>query len=125
MDTLLSAVLAAGGYWLLHAYASALGERLRGRSRLTARALTRALARDRALLRGAAVPLGVIVLAWVTGAGQGTAVTAALWSAVACLFAFELLAGARAGARGSELAVEGCVGLLLGLAVIGMRLLLH
>jgi hypothetical protein len=125
LDTLLSAVLAACGYWLLHAYAGVLGERLRGGTHLSAGGIARALARDVALLRGAAVPLGVIVVAWIGGAAQGDAVTAALWSSVACLFGFELLAGARAGASAPELLVEGCVGLLLALAVLGLRVLLH
>ena len=109
LDTVASAAIAAALYWLAHAYAELLGHRLEQRERLTAGALGRALAHDRAILRGAALPLAVLAVCWATGAAQQTAVTAALWTTIASLVAFELLAGrtrprapARAGARGGR-----------------------
>jgi hypothetical protein len=125
IDTLLSAVIAACTYWLLHAYATVLGRRLAGEERLDARALLAALAHDWALLRGAAIPLTALLLAWATGATQRTAVLAALWSAVAGLVGFEVLAGIRARARPRELALEAAVGLAMGLAVLSLKIVLH
>jgi hypothetical protein len=125
LDTLASALVACCGYWLLHAYASVLGARLAEREPLTARALGRALTHDRSLLYGAAIPLTAIVIAWIAGASQGTAVTAALWSAIATMIALELLAGLRAHSRGAELTLEVGVGVALGVAVLAVRVLLH
>jgi hypothetical protein len=125
LDTVVSAVIAAGLYWLAHAYATVLGRRLTTRERLTTRSLWRALVHDWALVRGAAVPLLVILLAWATGAAQETAVSAALWSAAVSLLAFELLAGIRSRATPSELALELGVGLVMGLGILALRIVLH
>jgi hypothetical protein len=125
LDTVVSAVIAAGLYWLAHAYATVLGRRLTTRERLTTRSLWLALVHDWALVRGAAVPLLVILLAWATGAAQETAVSAALWSAAVSLLAFELLAGIRSRATPSELALELGVGLVMGLGILALRIVLH
>ncbi|HEX5225538.1 MAG TPA: hypothetical protein VFW29_10460 [Solirubrobacteraceae bacterium] len=125
LDTLLSAGVAACGYWLLHSYATVLGERLRGAVRLDLRTLATTLSHDRALLRGAAVPLVVIVITWLAGADQELGVRVALWTTVACIFVFELTAGLRSGAAPHEVALEAGIGLLLGLALLALRLLLH
>jgi hypothetical protein len=125
LDTLLSGFVAELGYWLLHSYATVLGERLRGAVRLDLRTLGATLAHDRALLRGAAIPLVAIVVAWIAGADQELGVRIALWTTVACIFAFELLAGMRSGAAPHEVALEAGIGLLLGLSLLALRLILH
>jgi hypothetical protein len=125
LDTVGSALIATGLYWLAHAYASVLGRRLATHERLTTGALRRALAHDWALVRGAAIPLLVLLLAWATGAAQDTAVTAALWSAVVALIAFELLAGIRSRASAGELALDLSVGLTMGLGVVALKVVLH
>ena len=125
LRTLLSAVIAACLYWLLHAYALALGHRLGRPERLSPRALTLALAQARPLLRGAAIPIAALIVAWTAGAAQGTAVTIAMWSAIACLVIFELVAGLRSRAAPSELALDASVGLTLGVAVLALKIVLH
>jgi hypothetical protein len=120
-----SAVIAAALYWLAHAYAAVLGRRLATRERLTARALWRALVHDWALIRGASIPLLVLIVAWAAGAAQTTAVDAALWSAVASLIGFELIAGIRSRATPGELALELGVGAVLGLGILALKILLH
>jgi hypothetical protein len=124
-DTLASAVLATGVYWLAHAYATLIGARLRESARLTARELARALAHDLAIVRGAAVPVAAVFVGWVAGAGIETAVTAALWCAVASVVAFELLAGVRARATRAELLLDLAVGAALGSAMILLKIVLH
>jgi len=124
VDTVLSAVVAAGLYWLLHAYATALGSRLAEREPLSAGMLARALAHDWALLRGAAIPLGALLLAWSGGAAQRTGVLIALWSAVISLLALELAAGVRSRLNGRELALQAAVGVSLGVGVLALRVLL-
>jgi TM2 domain-containing membrane protein YozV len=125
LDTVASAAIATALYWLAHAYAELLGRRLALQHRLSLGTLARALAHDWAIVRGATLPLLVLVIAWVTGAAQQTAVTAALWSAIASLVAFELIAGVRAHAGARELALEGCVGAAMGIAILALKIVLH
>jgi hypothetical protein len=124
-DTIASAAIAAALYWLAHAYAELLGHRLEQHERLTAGALGRALAHDRAIIRGAALPLVVLAVCWAAGAAQQTAVTAALWSTIASLVGFELLAGVRARASPRELALEAGVGAAMGVAILALKIVLH
>lgn len=125
LDTVASTVIAAALYWLAHAYAGVLGRRLVEQQRLTASALVRALGRDLAIVRGAALPLLALVLAWATGAALQTAVTAALWSAIASLIAFELIAGIRSRATAGELALDAGVGAAMGIAILALKIVLH
>ncbi len=125
LDTIASAAIAAALYWLAHAYAEVLGRRLALHERLTAGALGRALANDWAIMRGAALPLTVLAVAWAAGAAQQTAVTAALWSTVVSLVAFELIAGIRSQASPRELALEGAVGAAMGIAILALKIVLH
>jgi hypothetical protein len=125
LDALLSALIAAFGYWLLHSYARLLGGRIIAGERLTPGLLTHALGRERLLLAGAAVPIAAMLVAWITGGSQEDGITAALWSAVAGLIAFELIAGARSHSSPREFALEIGVGLVLGLAILLLRAVLH
>jgi hypothetical protein len=125
LDTLLSAAIAAALYWVAHSYAGVLGLRLRTGERLTIGALIAALAHDWALIRGASIPLLALVVAAVTGATQETAVTAAVWSSIVSLAAFELIAGIRSGASRAELALEVSVGVTMGLAILALKIVLH
>lgn len=125
VDTVSSTVIAAALYWLAHAYAGVLGSRLTLGRRLSVPALARALADDWAIMLGAAVPLLALVLCWAVGATLNAAVTAALWSAIASLIAFELLAGARSRATPRELALDLAVGSIMGLAILALKIVLH
>jgi hypothetical protein len=125
VDTLSSTVIAAALYWLAHAYAGVLGRRLGTGERLSAQALWRGLKRDRGILRGAALPLLALVAAWIAGAALRSAVTAALWSTVASLIAFELLAGIRSRASSRELALQVSVGAAMGVAILALKIVLH
>lgn len=125
LDTIASAAIAAALFWFAHAYAELLARRLDLEERLTVGALTRALAHESAILRGAMVPLAVLIVGWIAGAQQQTAVTAALWSAVASLVLFEVVAGLRARASARELVLEGCAGAAMGVAIIALKIVLH
>jgi hypothetical protein len=125
LDTVVSALLALGVYWLAHAYASVLGRRLAVPGRLTLGMLWRALKHEWAIVEGAAIPLLALVLAWLSGAAQGTAVTIALWSAVASLIVFELAAAIRSNATPRELVLEVGVGIAMGMGIIALKVVLH
>ncbi|HWX96161.1 MAG TPA: hypothetical protein VNZ01_04845 [Solirubrobacteraceae bacterium] len=125
IETFASAAIAACLYWLAHAYATVLGRRVSTREPLTPRGLTRGLVHDWALVRGAAIPLLALLVAWVTGAAQQTAVEAALYTVVASLIAFELMAGILSRATRAELALEVGVGVTMGLGVLALQIVLH
>jgi hypothetical protein len=120
-----SAAIALLLYWLAHSYAEVLGRRLATHERLTGSALWRGLLHDWAIVRGAGIPLLALLIAWATGTAQTTAVEIALWSSVGSLIAFELLAGIRSRARPLELLLEVCVGIVMGLAILALRAILH
>lgn len=124
LETFASALIAVALYWLLHAYADVLGRRLSTRERLTARDIWRALIHEWAIVRGGAIPLAVMLICWAAGASRETAVTAALWSAVASLVLFELAAGVRSRASAGELALDVSIGATMGLAILAMRAVL-
>jgi hypothetical protein len=124
-DTIISALIAAAIYWLAHAYANALGWRVATRQRLTAGVLSRELIHDWAIVRGAAIPLLVLALAWAAGATLETAVNAALGATVATLIAFELIAGIGSQATGRELILDVSVGAAMGVAIVTLKVLLH
>jgi hypothetical protein len=124
-ETFASAVVAACLYWLAHSYASVLGRRMTAREPLTARGLALGLLHDWALVRGASIPLLALLLAWLTGASQQTAVDVALYAVVASLIGFELIAGVLTRATRAELLVEVGAGVTMGLGVLALQILLH
>lgn len=124
-ETVASALIAVGIYWVAHAYSETLGRRLTTPGRLTVGALWRALRYEWAIVEGAAIPLLVLLFGWAIGASQETAVTAALWSAVVCLIVFELVAGIRSEATAAELALDVGVGVVMGLAILALKVVLH
>lgn len=123
--TLEATALALLLYWLAHAYAETLGRRLEDQIPLSAASFLRSLVRDRAILRGASTPILALLIAWAAGGSLATAVLVAIWTSVASIVAFELVAGIRAQMRRTELVVQICAGAVMGLSVIALRALLH
>ena len=76
-------------------------------------------------MQGAALPLAALTIGWITGAALQTAVTAALWSTVVGLVVLELIAGVRSRASARELALEGCAGATMGIAILALKIVLH
>jgi hypothetical protein len=84
-----------------------------------------ALIEEAALLKGAALPVVAMLVAWVARAGLETGVTAALWTAGVELFALEIMAGLRRRLPIRERAVETVMGAGLGGGILALRVLLH
>lgn len=124
-DLVGSAFIATGLYWLLHGYSAVLGHRLTTGDRLTPATLVHGLVEESAILRGAAIPLLALLIAWAIGAAQETGVTAALWTAVVSLICFELAAGVRSRASAGELALDVAIGTTMALAILALRIVLH
>jgi len=120
-----SAAIAAAIYWLAHSYAKVIGQRLSEGERLTTGGLWRALVQDWAIVRGAAIPILALLVSWATGVPQKTGVTAALWSAAVSLVALEVAAGIRSEAAAAELALEASIGIVMGLAILALKVVLH
>ena len=124
-EAVAATLLAAAPFWLAHAYATALGRRIAQRESLTLASLGRALAYDWAIVRGAALPLLVLAIAWLVGLSVDAALTGALWSSIAALIAFELIAGARSQATGAEAVLEVGVGVVIALAILALKIVTH
>jgi hypothetical protein len=120
-DAFASALFATLLYWLAHAYSDLLGRRLSSGERLTVASLGRTLAHDWAIVRGAAIPLLALAIAWLAGASREAGVTAALRTAVVTVVVFELLAGVRAKSTPGELLLKGAVGVTMGLTILAVK----
>jgi hypothetical protein len=124
-ETVAAVVITLALYWLAHSYAEFTGERLRTGDRLTLAGLSRKMARELTILIGAAVPLLVLLISWVGGASLSTAVNAAIWTSAAMIAIIELIIGLRSDLAGRELGAHVGLGVLLGLAVVALRVVLH
>jgi hypothetical protein len=125
VDAVLSVVIITAIYWLAHSYAEVLARRLRTHQRLTPGALWHGLAKEAALMRGAMIPVTVLLIAWAIRVTLADAVTAAVWSSVVTLICFELLAALRAPATLPERALELGVGVTIGLGIVLLKVVLH
>jgi hypothetical protein len=125
LDTVGATVLALVLYWLAHSYAATLGDRLERQVPLSASAVVRSLVRDRAIIRGASIPIIALLIASALGASLATAVLIAVWTSSATIVIFEVVAAIRAELRGRELILQICAGAVIGLAIIALRTVLH
>jgi hypothetical protein len=121
IDAFASSLIATLLYWLAHSYSDLLGDRLSTGEPLTMKVLARELAHDWAIVRGAAIPLLALVIAWVVGADRESGVTAALRTAVVAVVVFELLAGIRAKSTPGELLLKAGVGVTMGIAILAVK----
>jgi hypothetical protein len=111
--------------WLAHSYGAAVAHRLQTGHPWSPSQLGRAAAHELALLRGAFVPLIVLLLARAAGAGTSGAVLAALIAAVALLVVFEVVAARRGRLGPTALAGQVVICVLLGAGVLALKLILH
>ena len=126
----LGKLLAAGAvtlvlYWMAHAYAHHWASRLAGDGDWNLREFLHSLSREAPILAGAALPLAVMVLAWMAGASLKTDVTAVLWFSIAEIVALELVVGLRRHASARELTLDSMIGIGLGVGILAVRVLLH
>lgn len=124
-ETVSSAAIAMLLYWFAHSYSDMLGLRLAEQKPFSWQELWQTFGRDWAIARGSSLPLLALLVAWATGAGQATAVAAAVWTVVVSLIAFEVAAGIRSRAKPLELVLEVLAGATMGLAILALRALLH
>ncbi len=126
---LIAVAVAVTSYWLAHGYAQWADERLRGGGDpdegWSARRLGHALRNEWPIIEGGAIPMVVLLIGWAVGAPLPTTITTDLWTAAAALAAFELAGGLRQRLRPLHLLANAALGLVLGLALFGVKVLLH
>lgn len=125
LQTIAAVVIALLTYWLTIAYAHYAGERFEHGEHFQLGDFGHAAVRELTLLLGGVIPLIELVIAWIAGAPLPLAVTIDVWFGVALVVVGELLIAIRAGLTGRELVAQTAVGGLLGLLVIGLRIVLH
>jgi hypothetical protein len=124
-ETVGAVALALAIYWLAHAYASFTGERANDGEHFTLSGLVRALGHESAVVVGALGPLVAVLACWAAGARLDTATRLGVWVAGALIVATELALGIRSHLEGRELVVQTAFGVVLGVAVVAVRVLLH
>jgi hypothetical protein len=120
-----SVALALIVVWFAHAYATGVAARMHSGEGRPIYNLMRGMLHELALLRGAFVPLFVLLLAGLCGADLVTAETAALISAAVLLVVLEVLVGLRSSLRPAELALQVAVSALIGVSVLVLRVVVH
>lgn len=124
-ETVGAVLMALALYWLARSYAEFTARRLHRGEPLRFAALGRTMVHELSILSGAAIPLLTLLLWWVTGAQLSAAVTAATWASAAVTCLIEVAAALRAHLKGRDLVLQAGLGLLLGLLVIGIKVVLH
>jgi hypothetical protein len=123
--TIGSVIIALIVYWLAHTYADLVADRLESGARLTLKGVTKSAVSESAILLGAVPPLVVLIVFWIVGAELLAAINAAIYTIAGVMVLIEIVAGARSDLRGLELIGQVAFGVLLGLAVIALKILLH
>jgi hypothetical protein len=124
-DTIAATLLILGLYWIAHTYATVIGDRLTERKPLSAGGLWRAFLHEGAIVKGAAIPIVVLVALWIAGASLATEVSVALWTSAAALATFEVFAALRSQATRAQQLAQVVLGALLGAGILLVRVVLH
>jgi hypothetical protein len=124
-DAVGAALIVLALYWLTSLYTYTLGTRLRTGEPLSARVFWRSCAHELPIVEGALLPLLVLLAAWVAGASVTTGVGIATWTTAISIVVLEIAAGWRSGLRLPRLLLQAGLGVALGFAIIGLKLLLH
>ena len=125
----IAVAVAVAVYWLAHGYVHWVDERLRRGDEdgdaVSLRQFVVALTHEWPLAEGAAIPLAALLVTWAAGASLTAGVTATLATATAALVAFEVAGGLRRRLRPLPLLANATIGLVLGGALIGVKVVLH
>jgi hypothetical protein len=111
-------------YWIAHLHAVTLGSSLTHRHHPMV-ALRHALVATAPIVGASVVPLVVLLVCYLAGAGLRTAGWAALAATIALLTLYSYLAGARGGLDTGGRIASACAGAGLGVLVALLKLALH
>ncbi len=111
--------------WLAHVYAQVTGQRLAQGEHLSLKLIGSKMAHEASMLVGAAVPLMVVVIWWISGGTLAGALTAGVWTSAVTLVVINVAAGLEAELSGAALLFQTAVGGLLGLGILALKLVFH
>lgn len=132
-ETIGATLIALAMYWLAHSYSHLTGQRLRPdpatsaggpEAPLPGTAIGRALVDELAIVKGATIPVAVLVICWVARVNLTTAVTAALWTSAGTLGYFEIVAALCTRGRWYRIALESLLGLSLAAGILLVHVVL-
>lgn len=124
-DAVAAAVIVLALYWLTSLYTYTLGTRLRTGEPLSARVFWRSCLHELPIVEGALLPLLVLLGAWAAGASITTGVSIAVWTTAVSIIVLEFAAGWRSGLGPRRLLFQAAAGAAIGIAIVGLKLLLH
>lgn len=110
-------------YWIAHAYAGVVAS-AHGQRHLWTTAV-RELAAESAMLTACLLPLAIMVVASLLGAGLELATSIAVWFAAGLLLIWGFLAARRAKRRAGQQFLSGAVFGLLGMVIVGLKSASH
>jgi hypothetical protein len=123
--TIGAVVLAMITYWLAVSYAHYSGERVEQQHGFEYRGFLSAAMNEVTLLVGAVPELMAVLIVWALGDSLELAIRVGVIVAAVTIVVAELVTGIRADLHGRALVRQTVVGAVIGLLVIGLRLLLH
>ena len=103
----------------------ALGERLQRRESLNTTLLWRSCIHELPVMEGALIPVLVLLVAWATGFTVDSGARVALWSAAVSIVVLEVVAGWRSRLSPRGLSLQAGAGAVMGLTLVGLKLVLH
>lgn len=112
-------------YWMTSLYTHILGVRLRTHERLGGAIFWRSLVHELPVIEGAVIPVGVLALAWATGAPLTSGVRAAVYATAISIVVLEIAAGRGSQPGGASVWLRATAGALAGLAVVAVKVILH
>jgi hypothetical protein len=124
-ETAGAVALAVVIYWLAKSYSAFAGRRARAGEAFTLSGARAALVHELSVLVGASVPLAAVLVCWAAGAGLAAGVWVAVAVAIATIVVTELAIGLRSEHTGGDLILRVALGMSFGIAILGIKLLLH
>ena len=112
-------------YWLTNLYTHALGARLQRRESLNLKVLWQSCLHELPIIEGALIPVVVLLITWAAGLTVASGANAALWTAAATILVLEAAAGWRSRSGPRDVWLQIGAGAMFGLALIGLKLVLH
>jgi hypothetical protein len=124
-DETISVVVTVFAYWFAEAYSQVLGGRIVPGQPMRFADVTRRAARHRAMVETAFVPLVVVLIAYAFGAARTTAVDIGLAVTTLLLTAIGWIVASRRGSTLVGRAVSALAAGSFGVAIIGLKAILH
>jgi hypothetical protein len=112
-------------FWLAHAWAETVGERVSEGSRFERSRIREIAAAEWPLVEAGFVPAALLAAAWAGWVSRDTGATLALAAAILQLVAWGAVAGHRSESSWLRALLVGAVDGLLGLAIVGLEIAIH